>query len=255
MLLGGALTPCATSLLLNNKKLAIKKLCERLHILPSHYAFHIHRQSINTSRLMFILRSSPSVGHAALSEIDDIFRSQLSTVLNIDITDETWNQASLPINKGGLGINKTTRLALPAYISSVVNTRQTIQQIWPSYNNNATFRNYIDTWSAVATKDPPLADSKQRAWDIPLCAIQFNSLLDRSDIRNQARLQATSSKNASDWLKCTPSSKHGLTLTDEEFRYSVSLRLGLPVFYEHVCKCGEIADPLGVHSFKCRRND
>ena len=51
-----------------------------------------------------------------LKEYDDVIRFTLQYVLNIALSDEAWNQASLPVASGGLGIRKATQVALPAFL-------------------------------------------------------------------------------------------------------------------------------------------
>jgi hypothetical protein len=41
--------------------------------------------------------------------------------LNVDLSDVTWKQATLPVASGGLGVRLAVDLALPAFLSFGVN--------------------------------------------------------------------------------------------------------------------------------------
>ena len=43
----------------------------------------------------------------------------LKAILNVDLDDVIWKQATLPVSSGGLGVRLATDLALPAFLSSV----------------------------------------------------------------------------------------------------------------------------------------
>ena len=44
-------------------------------------------------------------------------------------------------------------------------------------------------------------------------------------------------------------------MTDEYFTAAIALHLGLPVYGEHVCKCGSTVNVKGYHAFSCKRNN
>ena len=50
---------------------------------------------------------------------DETIKTGLENILNVKMTDQVWDQASLPTKLGGLGIRKTTELVISGYLSSV----------------------------------------------------------------------------------------------------------------------------------------
>ena len=54
-----------------------------------------------------------------LPQYDAVIKNTLQVVLNIELNDVTWSQATLPVANGGLGVRLATDLALPAFLSSV----------------------------------------------------------------------------------------------------------------------------------------
>ena len=72
-----------------------------------------------------MLRCSPCLGNAILSQIDEVLKSNISHIAYVVLSDEQWIQASLPVKAGdlgGLGISRAFSLAPPAYLASATST-------------------------------------------------------------------------------------------------------------------------------------
>ncbi|KAL7668206.1 hypothetical protein ACOME3_008918 [Neoechinorhynchus agilis] len=54
-------------------------------------------------------------------------KASLEKILNTQLSDEAWRQASLPVSPGGLGIRKAADISLPAYLGSYVASRKIAQ--------------------------------------------------------------------------------------------------------------------------------
>ena len=74
----------------------------------------------------------------------------LDSIINIQLDNEMWMQASLPINSGGLGIRKACDLALPAYLSSVSATFSAVCSILTEDLSESNYCSYFvqakDLW-------------------------------------------------------------------------------------------------------------
>ena len=75
------------------------------------------------------LRSAPCSGHIALLAFDSVLRKSISEILNINIDDIRWEQASLPV--GGSGIRSANQLASSAFLASAAATAALVHQILP----------------------------------------------------------------------------------------------------------------------------
>ena len=73
-------------------------------------------------KLQYILRTSPCSNNPRLSIFDDTLRQGLSTILNVSLSDDQWLQASLPVQKGSLGIRSAGMLASSTYLASAAAT-------------------------------------------------------------------------------------------------------------------------------------
>jgi len=100
---------------------------ERLGIIDKHDALILLRCSMSSPKLLYMLRCCPSVDNTLLDNYDVLLRKGLSSILNIDMTNNQWTQASLPIKLGGLGIRRVASLALPALLPLAAGT-QMIQE-------------------------------------------------------------------------------------------------------------------------------
>src|SRR6218665_2335797 len=68
---------------------------------------------------------------------------------------------------------------------------------------------------------------------------------------HQARIKASQSSHASDWLYALPISARGLRLDDETLRVADGLRLGMAICEPHVCACGAQVSSRGAHGLSC----
>ena len=237
----------------------LKRAASRLKSLASHDALTILRYSLSAPRLMHTLRSSPSFGHPLLLEFDATLKECLCSVVNIDLTDSQWTQASLPVSMGGLGIRLASHLAPSAFLASAMRTRELQDAILlqcsaaadPSVDRALSF------WSTGhgLNAPPEVSSGSQRSWDRPLVELEHSRLLQSlPNASDRARLLAVSAKRSSDWLHALPIASCGLLLENEAIRIAVGFRLGAKTCEPHVCPCGTQVDALGLHGLSCRRS-
>ena len=66
-----------------------------------------------------------------LGKFDKVLQESLQTILNTKLEEESWDQASLPVAFGGIGVRKTQDVTLPAFISSVYGAQETVEKLLP----------------------------------------------------------------------------------------------------------------------------
>ena len=188
---------------LESKCLELQRLSKRLELMPSHDSLHLLRNVLTAPRLMYLLRTAPCTGSPELSKFDAVLWESVSTTLNIDLGDDRWTQASLPVRLGGLGIRSVASLAPSAYLASAASTEKLTSSLLPTR-----LRDVIDSdiaitvvsaWFQLATRpsttstipSPPASISPvQRVWDSQCCEVQADLLLDAAaDVVDRARLQ------------------------------------------------------------------
>ena len=86
----------------------------RLQRMHAHDALQLLRHSFTLPKMMHILRTAPCFLSSCLTGYDDLLRSILSGIVNVNFqeNDLTWTQATLPVKCGGLGIWSAVQLAL-----------------------------------------------------------------------------------------------------------------------------------------------
>ena len=178
-LLGTPLFPGALQDAALNKKLEeFKRLSSNIKLINVHDALLILKASSSTSHVLFMLRFSPCLGNAILSQIDKVFKSNISHIANVVLSDVQWIQASLPIKADGLGIRRATSLALPAYLTSTTSTAS-LQDLFLIRSVAAAdkyYTLYSSNWSSAYNQSFPLDAAAQRAWDEPIVKDDSNHL-------------------------------------------------------------------------------
>ena len=96
------------------------------------------------------MRSAPCFKTmATLRLYDQELKRCLKEVLNTDLSDLAWDQSSLPVKQGGLGIRKASDLALPAFLSSAYSATPGVNALVPeaiSSAPNQYIQEALETW-------------------------------------------------------------------------------------------------------------
>jgi hypothetical protein len=245
---------------INKRKEELSRMTERLSTIDTQSAVLLYRHSVGAPRSKYLLRAAPCyLREEALKVFDELQRAALEKILNVILSPSKWDQASLPMNKGGFGIRKLNDITLPAYISSTTRTRSLIAAIIPSS---------IDVHDLSVSSSMSLLLSKvnfngememstqscQSKLDGLMSDISLNNLLDNADTPERARLLAASHKDSSRWMHAIPSSNLGTKVDDATTRIAISLRLGARVVVPHECKCGKRVNELGRHALSSERS-
>ena len=109
-------------------------------------------------------------------------------VVNVDISDSAWTQASLPVYLGDLGIRSAVQLAPSAFLASAAACSVLIHQIilewlsgvWCTFQDDA-----LDMWSQSqeTSTSEEIESLRQISWDTPLVRAAYNQLL-RCSVRS-----------------------------------------------------------------------
>ena len=83
-------------------------------------------------KLQYILRCSPCFTSSIIARYDDCIRSTLEFILNVQLRDDAWMQASLPVSAGGLGVRTADQIVLPGFLSSMIGCTDLCQKLLPS---------------------------------------------------------------------------------------------------------------------------
>ena len=119
-----------------DKALALKTadlrvMVQRLSHLPSHAALFLLRNAFAIPKLLYTLRTAPCTVSDELVTYDDAPREALTTLLNIELNTAAWDQASLPLRWGGIGVRSAHRLAPSAFLASAAGAAAPLSLILP----------------------------------------------------------------------------------------------------------------------------
>ena len=116
---------------LQEKMEKLEKAMFRLNLLQSHDALTLLRNSISIPKLLYTLRTSECSDNPRLLEFDKLQRKCITDVININMNDNQWTQATIPVKDGGLDICSMTVLAPSAFLASTAGTLQIQNDILP----------------------------------------------------------------------------------------------------------------------------
>ena len=237
----------------------LDRVIARLKLLSSQDGLLILRAAVGSPMILNVIRAALCTDHPSLARFDDTLRSGLSAVINCDLTELAWIQASLPIRDGGLGVRSVVLLAPSAFLASAAATL-TLQTailvkcaVRPDPNVALTLSRWMEMFNS--TQIDGTLSTRQRSWD--LAAIEHcNATLDKgfSDSTNVARLLAARDVHSGDWLSAFPISSCGLRVDNDIIRIAAGLRLGCILCQPHTCGCGAPVDGSGTHGLSCRRS-
>ncbi|PGH37981.1 MAG: hypothetical protein CRN43_17955, partial [Candidatus Nephrothrix sp. EaCA] len=90
--------------------------------LQAQAALILLRACFGAAKTTYLLRTSPCWNHPLLDKMDSQTRAGLNKILNTELNNTQWIQASLPIRDGGLGTRRLSMLATSAYLASAAST-------------------------------------------------------------------------------------------------------------------------------------
>lgn len=248
---------------LTAKLVELRRLSNRLSLLSAHDALFLLKNCFSIPKLTYSLRCAPCYGSQLLADYDSVMRSTLQSILNIQLTDETWEQATLPASSGGIGVRKASHVALPAFLSSVVSSQPLVTELLPgrlhtiSGTNDPLFTAAVSEWQCRTDTVPvqPTFHTTQKGWDKTLVEVQESKVLSAAhDQADKARLIAAAAPHSGAFLHVRPCSSLGTRLDNSSLRIAIALRLGASVCAPHVCVCGASVDSSGRHGLSCRKS-
>jgi len=177
-------------------------------------------------------------------QYDETIRDAFQSILNIELGAITWNQATLPVKNGGIGIRLATQVSLPAFLSSVSSSSELMLKLLPSrlHNtagvNDPAFTLAVEEWKLLAgVSELPVPIDKQKSWDTSVVKIALERVWSAATNKMSiARLTAAVAPHSGAFLQALLSSAVGTRLHDTTLRIATALRLGAPVCVSHTCE-------------------
>ena len=138
--------------------------------------------------------------HSELSQFDETLRQAASTICNVNFDDTGWQQSTLSVAHGGLGLSSAVDVSLPAYASSLSATRQLVGQIFQDVFESCP-TSEVDSVTELGHK-PIATDSKpfQRYWSSAVHEALFRALKAGTPPSRLARILTAAKGHSGDWI-------------------------------------------------------
>ena len=254
LLSGAPLSTKSADMLTNKAKQSLIAATNKLCNIDRHGALTLLRRPIDHVRIVYAMRSSPCFESSELNSYDNELKSITERILNIQISDREWKQASLPASLSGLSIRTPRDLAVSAFICGVRSCERLVSTIVPGAGTDLAFNDAVTIWQQHSGLMDMPTSFNMKDWDRPVAHARARELLATAlGERDIARLNSVRSPEASSLLSTLPSSKDRTRLSDEGLRIFTSMRLGCDMGQDCVCKCGQRLDPLGDHALSCKK--
>jgi len=133
--------------LLEKKLIELQRLSHRLKGLQAHDAFFLLRNCFSLPKLQYILLFSPCFNKSVVARYDDCIRSTLECIFSVQLANNAWMQASLPVSAGDLGVRTANQIVLPDFLSSMIGCTDLFCKLLPSRLQSMTGsldRHFID---------------------------------------------------------------------------------------------------------------
>jgi hypothetical protein len=253
-LLGSPILPEGIIPHIDRKLSQLNNLCKRVIFNSSHVAFLLLRSSIGFQRIIYLLRTAPTfLELQSLECFDQVIRDTLEKVFNLSIHEQAWQQLSLPIKSGGLGIRSCVELSLPCYISSIYSSDAIIDTLCSIPLQTSSTDPALVLWDEGQINRPPLDKCHiQHEWDDIVTSQRMSILINEatSDV-DKIRLEGAREESSGWWIQALPSKLVGTHLSDDQIRIAIGQRLGLDICVEQTCGCGDEVDRSGLHYLSC----
>lgn len=96
----------------------LKLLFQRLDELDNyHIAFYVLKNCFSLPKLIFLLRTTPTWKcKDFIEDFDKHIKSSVESSTNCKLDTDVWILASMPVNRGGLGVRRVQDTGLPAFL-------------------------------------------------------------------------------------------------------------------------------------------
>ncbi|KAL1446386.1 hypothetical protein WDU94_005682 [Cyamophila willieti] len=235
----------------------LELMISRLTDVNAHTAYLLLKNCFMIPKLTYLLRTSPFWKFVEMMKsIDKLLHDSLQAILNISLVENQWNQATLPINNGGIGIRNVTDIALPAFLSSAHGVSTLVSQVLHFLDQETPIHlvdEATENWKQINGDHLPEELHVQKCWDTINIQRIVLGMQPETPI-DTARLKALQEKESGAWLKAFPSKNIGTFMENRSFRACMALRLGCKLVKKHKCECGIVVDEKGIHGLNCTKS-
>ena len=178
---------------------------------------------------MYSLRcNTPSPeSNKILEKFDHLERTTFENILGSVISNNSWDQACLPISKTGAEVRRWLNQIRAAYVGSLSQSANIVEQITGVNPTHGSSFTYLLEFSTLGSLTHLTQQKIQEEFDNTAVS---NLLEGQTSTREKARLLSLSLPQSGAWLTAAPIPALGLHLQPNKFRAALKYRLGIPLY-------------------------
>ena len=260
-LLGGPVGSSKFAVKLTEKRVdKIKVSMDRLNLLEdAQMEFCLLRACVGFPKMVFTMRTTPTETiENVLKKFDSNQRETLAKSIGGDISDKAWEQATLPIKMGGLGLTSVEKIAPAAFIGSIMDSADLQNIIAKNQKTDSRFLELKQKFIEEHYEFPEGLPKPQSFLTEQIHQRSFEKLKEKAINHEKARLFSVAAEESGAFLTVTPIKGLDLWLPSQVFASSVRYRLGMIQFDKEstcpACNKGTL-DVLGDHATFCNAAD
>ena len=219
-------------------------------------AMQILRYCMGACRVHHLCQTSPSelIREDVLSPVTKALQNSLAKLLHCPTTSTLWEQASLPVRCGGLGLQDPADSGEAARLASLVNIGELLASLGiprDAYEAelNQALKAFNSRWKMTLALPAPQKDLQKDLTSL-VHQQRRDQVVAAAHGANGERLISLTTAHAADWLTHV---SPWFSLSPSEYRAALRWVLAVPVCAgPYTCPwCGCEADPLGRHAVMC----
>lgn len=230
--------------------------------------FCLLRSCVGFPKIAFSLRTCPPVHLTeCLQLFDGMVYNSLASIIGADLDMQCWQQATLPLSLGGVGITSAPSKAIPAFLGSVAQSMKLQRRILKDENATprahfhsclASYNEMINQPEGAMTLEKLVKDvNPQKTLSVEVDKVAYVALLASVSEASKARIISCASQHSGAWLTVAPNKFLDLDMAPLQFAVCLRYRLGVSVHWEgQICPvCNEeVLDANGKHGVNCKKS-
>ena len=209
-------------------------------------------------KFSYIMRTvDPRPYRGTMEKFDKAVRQSMERVVGASMMDQQWQQATLPVTLGGLGLRCVVPHAPGAYVTSLGSSSEIMEEVLGQSRKEVKVEGLVALIKTMSgqefTEESALASTQKvisQTIDLHTAKLLHDEMVGE---RDKARFNSVGMEHAGDWLNTVPVRALGLHLKPKEFTVAVKYRLGMRVYSAAgpCIACGRDSDEYGDHSIGC----